>query len=391
MGMEPMQFADPEAGERVDVLFVAGEHSGDQHAALIARDLKSRHPEWGLYALGGPSLLTEGVPLLHDMTRHAVVGLVEVIRHYGLFKAIMVAVLDWIERNQPQVVVLVDYPGFNLRLARALRQRGLSRKGGGNVAVYQYVSPQIWAWKAGRRFKMAQDLDELGTIFPFEPACYEDTLLPAHFVGHPFARGDYQNPLRHDPEGPILLLPGSRAEAVRRIFPILLETVRLYREAGGCRRCVCLYPDDSIRAVLEGLTGQAHLPSDWIHFRSASTGTTASVVLSSSGTMSLNCALAGLPGAIIYRAHPLTILIGRRLVRVKWLGMANLILGREVYPEYIQADARPSRLKALLEFYLEDVLAAAPFAAAAEELRAHLQPTRAEGVCDRIESLLANR
>lgn len=380
-----MQFADPPAGTGVDVLFVAGEHSGDQHAALVARDLQSRHPDWQLYALGGPALLAEGVTLLHDMTRHSVVGLIEVLRHYGLFKSLLSALLEWIERHQPRMVVLVDYPGFNLRLARAMRERGLSRKGGGGVIVYQYVSPQIWAWKGGRRFSMARDLDELGTIFPFEPDCYKDTDLRTAFVGHPFARADYQNPLRYDAEGPVLLLPGSRAQAVGRIFPVMLETIRQYREGGGTRRCVCLYPDASIRSVLEGLIGSAHVPTDWIHLRAADLGTTASVVLSSSGTMSLNCALAGLPGAIVYRAHPLTVLIGRRLVRVKWLGIANLILEREVYPEYLQGAARPASLRALLEAHLAHPERRGRFDVAAEELKRHLSPTQIHGLGDRID------
>lgn len=387
MASRELHFADPVGPRRVDVLFVAGEHSGDQHAALVARDLQARNPDWNLVALGGPALLREKVSLLHDMTRHSVVGFVEVLRHYGLFKAIFTALMDWIERNRPKVVVLVDYPGFNLRLAKALRERGISRKGGGDVVVYQYVSPQIWAWKAGRRFKMANDLDELGAIFPFEPQCYADTALPVHFVGHPFVRSDHRNPLRYDAEGPILLLPGSRTQAVGRIFPVFVEAIRAYRRLGGKRRCVCLYPEDSMRLLLEEIIGRAHLPDDWIHLRAVEAGTTASAVLSSSGTMSLSCALAGLPGAIVYRAHPLTVLIGRRLVRVDWLGMANLILGRSLYPEYIQSAARPEVLGEVLLSCVANSEKRTVFRAGAEELREQLRPRQEQTVCDRIEAL----
>lgn len=382
-----VQFAPPRDGN-VDVLFVAGEHSGDQHAALIARDLLAAHPDWRLAAIGGPSLARAGAQLLHDLTRDSVVGLVEVLRHYRTFKRLFEALLSWINQYQPRVVVLVDYPGFNLRLADALCRRGISRKGGGTVAVYQYVSPQIWAWKAKRRFKMARILDELGVIFPFEIACYADTDLPVRFVGHPFAREDYRNPVRYDADGPILLLPGSRKQAVSRIFPVMVEAVKAFRESGQKRRCVCLYPGEEIHAMLQAELARHKLDSDLIHLRSVDTGTTAAAVLTSSGTMSLNCALAGVPGAIVYRAHGLTAWLGRRLISVEWLGIANLVLGRQVYPEFIQEMAEPMALAEVLRKTLEDTTAQASFAEAAGELATHLNADGASTVVERLEGLM---
>lgn len=378
------EFAPPAAGS-VDVLFVAGEHSGDQHAARVAEEIREAHPDWRLAALGGPELSRAGAQLLHDLTRDSVVGLVEVLRHYGTFKRLFEALLAWVETHRPKVVVLVDYPGFNLRFAEALKKRGISRKGGGDVAVFQYISPQIWAWKARRRFKMAGILDGLGVIFPFETKCYADTALPVVFVGHPFTREQYRNPVRHDPQGPVLLLPGSRKQSVRRIFPIMVGAIRQYRESGGQRRCVCLYPEDGIRSILEAEISRQRLPSDWIHLRSVETGTTAAAVLTSSGTMSLNCALAGVPGAIVYRAHPLTAAIGRRLIRVPWLSIANLVLGRAVYPEFIQGQARPGALVDELKKILEDPESARPFLQAAEELREKLHAPGAVTVTRHLE------
>ena len=256
-----MQLPDPHDG-KADVLLVAGEHSGDQHAALVARELMAQQPGWSLCAVGGPALEEAGVQLLHDLTKDSVVGFVEVLRHYGDFKRLFEALLDWVARNRPQAVVLVDYPGFNLRFAEALARRGLSRKGGGQTLVYQYVSPQIWAWKAKRRFKMARILDELGVIFPFELDCYADTSLPVHFVGHPFAQSDHVNPLSYDPDGPILLLPGSRRQAVGRIFPIMVRSVRHFAKRHGTRPCVCLYPEEGIRAILERVSTSCR-PATW--------------------------------------------------------------------------------------------------------------------------------
>lgn len=387
MSREALKFAPP-VEDHVDVLFLAGEHSGDQHAAEIAREIVLQHPEWRLAAVGGQNLRRAGAQLLHDLTRDSVVGLVEVLKHYGTFKAIFEALLTWVDTHRPRVVVMVDYPGFNLRFAEALKKRGISRKGGGDVAVYQYVSPQIWAWKARRRFKMAEILDELGAIFPFELDCYKDTDLPVFFVGHPFAREHYRNPLRHDPEGPVLLLPGSRKQAVARIFPLMVSTVQALRSSGEHRRCVCLYPEDDIRAILEAEIRHQGLGSQAIALRSVETGTTASAVLTSSGTMSLNCALAGIPGAIVYRAHPLTTWIGRRLVQVEWLGIANLVLGRTLYPEFIQEAAQPTVLAARLQEILADPEAAGPFREGARELEANLRHDDGTTVVARLEHLM---
>jgi len=378
MAGSAIQFIDPPEGG-VEVLFVAGEHSGDQHAAEVARQLKVLEPDWRLLALGGPALRAAGAPLLHDLTRDSVVGLVEVLKNYRHFKNLFEALVEWIDRHRPRVVVLVDYPGFNLRLARALKTRGLSRKGGGDVAVYQYVSPQIWAWKAGRRFQMAETLDALGAIFPFELGAYADTDLAVRFVGHPFGREGYRNPVRYDAEGPLLLLPGSRRQAVERIFPVMLKTVARIRDRGEHRRCVCLYPDEEMHRLLENLRERDRQPRELVQFRSVETGTTAAAVLTSSGTMSLHCALAGIPGAIVYRAHPLTAWIGRRLIRVRWLGIANLVLDRTLYPEFLQEEAKPGVLAELLQRQLTDRSLAEPFREGALALKAALAPTAAEG------------
>ncbi len=388
MGSEIIQLPSP-PDNRVDVLFIAGEHSGDQHAALIATEILKAHPDWSISALGGPALEQSGVQLLHDLTRDSVVGLIEVIRHYGMFKQLFNGLLDWVETNQPKAVILVDYPGFNLRFAEALAKRGLSVKGGGNVIVYQYVSPQIWAWKAKRRFKMAKLLDELGAIFPFELDCYKDTELPVHFVGHPFVRKGYENPLKYDPDGPILFLPGSRKQAVSRIFPVMLETLAAYRDSGGKRKCICLYPEVGILEILEQALQSSGFDSSEIELRPVSEGASASAVLTSSGTMSLNCALAAIPGAIIYRAHPLTFWIGQRLVSIEWLGIANLILKKELYPEFLQEDANPKILSDKLKMFLENPDLRKAHLEGADELFSHLHAASSETVSSRIDQLLA--
>ena len=341
----PFRFAAPEAGG-VDLLVVAGEHSGDEHAALMVRDLRAANPGLRVCALGGDNLKTAGAQVLFDLTASSVVGFVEVVKHYGFFKALFSETLRWIGEHRPKAVCFVDYPGFNLRLAASLNACGLAAKSGGPVKLLFYISPQIWAWKAGRRFKMAQHLDALACIFPFEVACYADTGLPVEFVGHPFLAADYAPPVRYAADAPVLLLPGSRKQAVGRIWPLLREGHAAY----GKRGARVIYPSAAIYDVIEA----AGVPSGVELVANTGEPVAASAVLTSSGTMSLHCALAGLPGAIAYRANGLTYLLGRLLVKIPYLGINNLLLKEAMYPEYLQGAASPQALAAELRDCLEN-------------------------------------
>jgi len=373
---------------RPDVLIIAGEHSGDEHGARMVRELMRAQSGTVVCALGGPQLAGAGAQLLWDLTSSSVVGLVEVLRNLSFFRALHAEILRWIAEYRPRVVCFIDYPGLNLRLAAALRSLSLSTAGGGAIRTVYYISPQIWAWKGDRRFTMARDLDAMAVIFPFEIDAYADTILPVEFVGHPFVASDARLPVRYDPAGPVLLLPGSRTQAVRRIFPALLAGHRAFGE----RPAVVLYPSDRIRHELELLVpaGTSNLtlrrvgggqPSAFAPASQGPSGTaidsetgpiSASAVLTSSGTMSMQCALAGIPGAIAYRANPLTYVMGRLLVRVPYLGIANLLLRRPMYPEFIQGAATPGALAAELRTCVHDLARRERTWADAAELRALL-------------------
>jgi lipid-A-disaccharide synthase len=344
---------EPRAG-RPDLLVVAGEHSGDQHASRMVRGLGKRTPQPAVVAVGGEALENAGAQLLFDLTRHSVVGLVEVIRNYSFFKALFEALLQWIEEHRPRHICLVDYPGFNLRLARELHRRGISRKGGGETAVFYYISPQIWAWKAGRRFEMAEWLDALGVIFPFEVDCYADTDLTTAFVGHPFLAEDHEPLLRYAPDGPVLLLPGSRRQPVRRIFPSMLEAFLHLREDRPKERAVVIYPEAGVRETLEGIFASRPGARESCELVPADGPVSGKAALTSSGTISLACGLAGVPGAIAYRAHPLTYLWGRSMIQVRYLGIVNLLFDETRYPEYIQHRAKPEALARELRSAIED-------------------------------------
>ena len=364
----PADFAAPINGQP-DLLIIAGEHSGDEHAAQLVADMRLKHPDLKVACLGGVELKAEGAQLLYDLTAVSIVGFVEVVRHYSFFKALFDRTLDWIERYRPKHICFVDYPGFNLRIAEQLLERGLSKKGGGDIGISYYIGPQVWAWKAKRRFKMARTLDRLGVIFPFEVECFADTELPTEFVGHPFVRDDYQLPLSYDASAPVLLLPGSRTAAVGRIFPLLLQGFQLAQKTKPELKAKVVYPSQRIRAVLETVLQEyPALQSSIELVRNEEDGLPASAVLMSSGTMSLACALSGIPGAIVYRLNPLSYWLGRILVKIPYIGIANLLLKRPLHPEFIQGAAKPNRLAEQILTALDDPQAGQAAAAGAAEL-----------------------
>ena len=329
----------------------------------MVRELRAKQPGMVIAALGGPELAAAGAQLLHDLTASSVVGFVEVLKNYSTFRAVFCDTLRWIAEHRPRAVCFIDYPGFNLRLAAELRKRGLSLKGGGEIKALYYISPQIWAWKPKRRFSMARDLDAVGVIFPFEVACYADTNLPVEFVGHPFVAPDYVSPVHYDPAGSILLLPGSREQAVKRIFPLLLAGF----QASRGHEAVVLYPSDEIRDVLKSMN-----PPAKIRLQPTGTPIAATAVLTSSGTMSMHCALAAIPGAVAYRTNPLTYLLARWWVKVDYIGIANLLLKEPMYPEYIQGAATPEALAAELKSCVDSPARRTRTADQARRLRALL-------------------
>jgi lipid-A-disaccharide synthase len=382
---DSMRLPVPSAGP-VDLLIVAAEHSGDEHAARMVRGVKARRPGLVVAALGGPKLEAAGAQLLRDLTASSAIGPGEVLKKISFFRALIAEIVRWIGEHRPRAVCFVDSSTLNLRIAQTLFARGLSVKAGGATKTLYLISPQIWASRAGRRFAMAEHLDGLAVIFPFEPACYADTKLNVEFIGHPFVADDHIAPLSYDPAGPVLLLPGSRRSSVGRIFPAILGG---FLESGVKRDAVVLYPSEEILATLRA----ANPPANVALRRIGEMGTSpvaASAVLTSSGTMSLQCALAGIPGAVVYRTDWVTYWIGRWLVKVPYLGIANLLLKEPMYPEYIQGAATPEALAGELKACVEDPVRRERTAALAGHLRALLRKpasgTAADWVLRRLDA-----
>ncbi len=370
-------------GGSVDLLIVVGEHSGDEHSAKLVRELRSRNPDLRVYALGGPRLAGAGAQLLVDLTANSTMGFA-VLSKISYYRTLIADVVRWIGLHQPKAVCFVDSSGLNLRIAKGLFEQGFSTKAGGKTKALYFISPQIWASRAGRRFEMAKHLDGLAAIFPFEPAVYADTSLPVEFVGHPFVAPDYVAPVSFDPNGPVLLLPGSRKQVVTRLFPVLLEA---YRQSRTHRPAVVLYPSDAILATLQAAKPPAKVELRRTH--GADGPVAASAVLTASGTMSMHCALAGIPGAITYRTDWLTYLLGRMLVKVEYIGIANLLLKTPMYPEFIQGAAKPEALAAQLRECLDSPRRVEQTKADAAKLQALLRAPSKNTAADWLAKQLA--
>jgi lipid-A-disaccharide synthase len=320
---------------RKRLLISCGEPSGDLYAGELVRHLRPHAPGLDVFGLGGDHLEAEGAVLLAHVRDVAVVGLFEVLRHLRRLRGLFRSLLAEADRARPALAVLVDYPDFNLRLARKLRDRG--------VPVAYYVSPQVWAWRRGRLRAIRETVAHMIVIFPFEEALYREAGVPVTFVGHPLVDlvepapdpAAFRRAAGLDPARPLLaVLPGSRPQEVRHNIPPL---------AGALRLLVARRPDVQLAlALAPGLDpavlgrSLAGLPVVAVRGQTHALMGTATLGLVASGTATVEAAILEMPMVVVYRLSPVTYALGRPFVRVPHYAMANLIAGREVVKELIQ-------------------------------------------------------
>ncbi len=346
------------------ILLVAGDPSGDLLAAELARELRRQAGPFSprLIGAGGPAMAAEGVELSHDLTRHSVIGL-EIFRKYAELRRVFVDLLDLAGRERPDLVIGVDYGGFNLRFAAAVRAR-LARESGPFLnwrpRIVQYVSPQVWASRPGRARTMERTHDLLLSILPFEAPWYarHAPMLPVEFVGHPIVDRHHTlsppAPPQPAPGTPpvLLLLPGSRVGELQRHLPVMIPAAKQVTAASGARVRLVL-PRETLCSVAAPFL--AELPSVEVQvgdLPAALRGAT--VALASTGTVTLECAWFGVPTVALYRTSALTYAIGRRIVTVKYLAMPNLLADAVVMPEFVQDAVTPEALAGALCELLQD-------------------------------------
>jgi lipid-A-disaccharide synthase len=349
------------------IYFVAGEASADNHGAALMRALHYADVDFRLVGRGGPQMkLIAGAQFQNWIDKSGVLGLWEVIKHYGYFREQFHETLREIETTKPDAVVLIDYPGFNLRLACALRKQAPGQK------IIYYISPQVWAWNRGRIKKMARWLDLMLCIFPFEADLYNKSGLRTIFVGHPMIErlrekkidppSPNDSPARTFGEGGIQrdpnlvgLFPGSRAREVRKIFPILIETARGLRKSKPNLRFEVAAASNELAAAMEKMLGSQD--RDLLRIAIEQTADImqhAFVGIVASGSATLEAAYFRMPFVLIYKVSWITYLAGRLLVNVKYLGMPNVLADKEIIPEFIQHRAQPRDIASAVEQLIND-------------------------------------
>lgn len=341
----------PHMGKRVYI--VAGELSGDAHGAGLLHSLKAMVPEVTIRGAGGPQMAEIAGPEFTDWVEDAaVMGVWEVLKRYDWFTYRFNEMLDELIAYQPDVLVLVDYPGFNLRFAEAVKRECPRTK------IVYYISPQVWAWNKGRIPKMVRLLDEMLCLFPFEQPIFQNAGLKTTFVGHPIVDEleERRIPGMQRQKNLVGLLPGSREREVARLFPMMVEVAKLlYAEKPGLAFEV---PAASaklglqIREILEAAGAESIVTVTDGGSHSLMQRAESAVI--ASGTATLEAAYYGLPYCLVYRVAPLTYFLGKLLVKIKYIGIVNILAGEEVVKEFIQDTATPDAVGGELRRLLED-------------------------------------
>jgi len=322
------------------LLIIAGEHSGDAHAARVLRAMKARMPDLEVRGFGGDRLAAEGMEVREHVRELSVMGIWEVLKRYGYFRRVFHALVAEARSWRPDAVLMVDYPGFNLRFAKAVKDDPFP--------VAQYICPQVWAWKKSRIPNMAKVLDRLICIFPFEPALFEGTGLDARYCGHPMV--DETERVEADPDWgdgrKLALVPGSRKQEIDRLFLPMLETAERVRRAYSDLRVRVPAADADLAERMRTLLASRPdlTPPEIVEGRMRELVKGADAALVTSGTATLETALLGTPMLIVYKTSALTYAVGKRVVKVPHIGMVNLVAEREVCPEFIQDAAEPGAM-----------------------------------------------
>jgi lipid-A-disaccharide synthase len=341
-----------------NIFVIAGEASGDLHGAGLVRALKDQFPGARFTGIGGPKMHEAGLDLLFPSSRLAVVGLVEVFSHLRPILNAFTRTVNWLRKESPDLLILIDYPEFNLLVAARAKRLG--------IPVFYYITPQVWAWRRGRVRKIRRLVDRVAVILPFEEDFFRRYGMEVSFVGHPLldcvkstvSRREFRESLGLDGACTVVgLLPGSRHGEITRMFPLMAQAAqRLLDERPDMRFVVPLAPSFD-HGIIESLVPEGCNLGDslkTVHGRTYDAMAAADLLVAASGTVTLEAAILGVPMVVTYRVSPLTYFLGRRLIRVPFVSLVNLVAGREVVPEILQDEATPERIAGATLSLLED-------------------------------------
>ncbi|MBW2558536.1 MAG: lipid-A-disaccharide synthase [Deltaproteobacteria bacterium] len=331
--------------KNLDIMIVAGEASGDLHGANLVRAMRDINSDLCFYGVGGERMKEAGVSLTAHSSEMAVMGITEVFPRLGFILKVRRELKKSLRQSRPALLILIDYPGFNLPLAKFARENG--------IKVFYYISPKVWAWRKKRIYALEKYVDRMALILPFEEQVYEEVNLDARFIGNPlldtvkrkYTRGEALKKFGLKKNlTTIALLPGSRKSEVIRLLPEMLGMAKILKERIPAIQFVLPLADTISPDFVHGLTDRSGVDIRIIEGNVYDVVGLSDIAVVASGTATLETAILGVPMIIVYRVSPLTYLIGRAVVKVDNIGLVNIIAEKTVAPELIQGDANPEKM-----------------------------------------------
>ncbi len=315
------------------ILLITGEVSGDAHAAEMVRHIQENNSKIEFYGIGGRELAKLGMHILFDINQMAFLGIAEIVRHLPFIRKVFKTILEWARVNNPDCVILVDYPGFNLKLAKSLKKL--------SIPVIYYISPQLWAWGKGRVSKIKKYVDKMVVLFPFEKKFYAQRGIEAEYVGHPLVDKHslyLPEKLKNIEPGKIKLglLPGSRKQEVVTLLPKILETARSLFKTGAIQKAEIVKVENLPHELFSNMLKEEDDFISLVQKPLKDCLPEYDAVIVASGTATLECGLYQVPSLIVYHVSGLTYFLGRMLVKVQHIGLINIVAEKQVAVELLQ-------------------------------------------------------
>lgn len=327
------------------ILIIAGEASGDLHGSSLVKELKKINSNLEIFGIGGDRMKNQGVELIFHVEKLSFMGFFEVIKNLSFIRGVMKRMTSMIETRRPDLVILIDYPGFNLRFARKVKRLG--------IPVVYYISPQVWAWGGNRVKKMQNLIDKMMVIFPFEKEIYRKFNIECEFVGHPLlevtrpvlSAEDFQKKFGIRKNDVVVgLLPGSRWQEVEKILPIMLESSKLLKTRIKNLKVLLGLAPTIKKEKIESLLNHAGSQVKVVENLTYDLMKHADLLLIASGSATLECAILGTPFLVLYKTSLWTYLVAKSLITIPNIALANVVAGKRIVPEFIQSQAIPNRI-----------------------------------------------
>jgi lipid-A-disaccharide synthase len=331
--------------EKKKIVIVAGEASGDMHGSGLIRELERMNPDLEIFGMGGDKMKKEGVELVFHIDQLSIMGFWEVIKNFSFIRRVMRTMISAVETRKPDLAVLIDYPGFNLRFARKVKSLG--------IPIAYYISPQVWAWGGNRVKKMQSLINRMIVVFPFEKPIYDNFQISCEFVGHPLLEvtrpvlslEDFQKKFDLRKNDVVVgLLPGSRWQEVEKMLPLMLESSRILNPRIRNIKLILGLAPTIKKEKVENMISSSYLPIALAENLTYDVMKHSHLLLIASGSATLECAILGTPFLVLYRTSLWTYLVAKSLVKIPHIALANVVAGKQIVPEFIQKKAVPRKI-----------------------------------------------